>query len=157
MTAESGRERSVIWAATEKTMYCGFHESFFFRATFSHRMQINSSENTDRNGFITWNSKGCSESLRPRLHSLFKTNSKSEALRRESFSHPLPLATHVPAPVHIGLCKRDKPKSFYLDEFQLIANASIKGVIICISIKMIVAIGWYLAYKYLHGRWSRIL
>lgn len=46
MTAESGKERKVFWGATEKTVHCGFHKSFFFRATLSHRIQINNSENT---------------------------------------------------------------------------------------------------------------
>lgn len=57
---------------------------FFLRATLNHRIQINSRENTGRYGFITWNSKGCSESLRPRLPSHFNSQKVQSATQTVS-------------------------------------------------------------------------
>lgn len=123
MTVDFRREIRVIWRTTEKTARTVVSQNlfffFFFRVTLSHRIQINSSTNSFRFVFFTCNSKRCMESLRPRLDSHFNPQ---QATQSDSFIHPLDM--HMSVPVYIRLYKRDKTKSFYLDQFQLIADVT---------------------------------
>lgn len=54
-------------------------------------------------------------------------HSKLKVLLGDGFIHPLALDTHVPAPVHMRLCKSDEQKRFSLDQFQVSAICMCKG------------------------------
>lgn len=58
------RDKSHLKDNRKDCAYCGFPESVCFFFLKSHRIQINSSKNSFRFGFITCNSKRCMESLR---------------------------------------------------------------------------------------------
>lgn len=55
--------------------------------------------------------------------------SKLKVLLEDDFVHPLTLCTHVSAPVHIRLCKRDKQKGFICSSSTSVWTASVKDVI----------------------------
>lgn len=127
MTAESGRERRVILGATEKTLHCGFHKLFFFRASLIHRIQINNSENTDRYAFITWTVKDVMNRLGQSSTDIL-IHSKLKVLLGDGFIHPLALDTHVSAPVLMRLCKSDEQKCFLWTSSRLVLFACVKDV-----------------------------
>lgn len=56
-------------------------------------------------------------------------HSKLKVLLGDSFIHPLTLGTHVSAPVHIRLCKRDEQKWFIWTSSTSVWIASVKDVI----------------------------
>lgn len=55
-------------------------------------------------------------------------HSKLKVLLGDSFIHPLTLGTHVSAPAHIRVCKRDEQKGFIWTSSRSVLIASVKVV-----------------------------